>query len=218
MRLIAEPPTRIGAAAGSLYAEIPTVLIATERGGRQQTFGGCYVMRKSNLRPPDIPKEDIWHIYRARLSPIPTDADIPKLLAGACTGNTNSPPGSDRAYVPGVIGFDDKQLSDAIAAPQIVQVNKDFQISVTTSGNGCVSAADTQVILMEMSADVFVYDFTTATRPGIACTMILKSLPHNATLRFTKPGEAVIRVWGRRQGGNAPMGEPVVVEKRLKVQ
>ena len=81
-----------------------------------------------------------------------------------------------------------------------------------------MSADETGVVLTDMSADVFVHDMTTATRPGIACTMILKQLPHTATLRFSKSGEATIRVWGREQGGNSPFGKPVVVEKRVRVK
>jgi hypothetical protein len=64
-----------------------------------------------------------------------------------------------------------------------------------------------------------VYNFTTATHPGVACTMILKRIPHTVSLRFTKTGEAFIRVWGRRVGGDSPgLGVPVVLEKRITVK
>lgn len=218
VRLIVEPPTLIEGAAGSLYVQIPTVLLATQKGGEEATFSGCYTMRKSNLRPPDIPKEDVWHIYRADIKTAPADAEIPQMLAESCAENEIPPMDNNAARVPGVISFGTENLDGVVKVPETIEANKDFQITVITSGNGCVNADETGVILNERSADVFVYDLTTATHPGIACTMILKQLPHTATLRFTKPGEATIRVWGREQGGNTPFGKPVVVEKRVMVK
>jgi hypothetical protein len=218
VRLIVEPPNRFEGAAGSLYTQVPTVLISTMKNGKNQMFAGCYTLRKSNLRPPDIPKETGWHIYRANLKTIPADAEIPQMLAEACQDNKSMPDDRQPARVLGVIGFESEKLSDAVKTPATVEANKDFEITVTTSGNGCFSAGDTGVVLTDTSADVFVYDLTTATRPGIACTMILKQLEHKATLRFTKSGEAVIRVWARKQGGDSPFGEPVVIEKRIMVR
>lgn len=122
------------------------------------------------------------------------------------------------ARVLGILGFETKELSDAISAPAAVEANKDFQVTITTSGNGCVSKGDEGIILSESGADIFVYDLTTATRPGIVCTMILKKLDHAVTLRFAQKGEGVIRVWARQQGGASPLGEPVVVEKRVTVR
>ncbi len=135
--------------------------------------------------------------------------------------NIKSPPQSaeePQTRVPGVLGFESNELSNAITVPKTIEANKSFQATVTTSGNGCANAGDTGVILSDNSADVFVYDFTTAIRPGVVCTMILKQFSHTATLSFSKRGEAVIRVWGRRQGGASPLGEPVIVEKRLMVK
>jgi heat shock protein HslJ len=84
VRLIVEPPTRVEGAAGSLYTEVPAVLVARQRDGGERFFAGCYVARKSNLRPTDVPKEEVWRIYRASLSPVAADAALPKLLAQAC--------------------------------------------------------------------------------------------------------------------------------------
>jgi len=64
-----------------------------------------------------------------------------------------------------------------------------------------------------------VYDFTTATQPEVACTTMLKRLPHTATLRFSTPGEALIQVWGRRVGSETPRaGVPSVLEQRVRVE
>lgn len=217
VRFIIGSPT-IEGAAGSLYAQVPTVLIATMKTGKKQMFSGCYTLRKSNLHPPDIPKEDTWHIYRANLKPTSNDTEISQLLSESCAETSNMPDDNKGSRVLGVVALGDDGTDQSLVVPETIEINKDFEITVTTSGNGCVSAADTGVILGEMSADIFVYDFTSANRPGIACTMIFKTLPHKAILRFTQKGEAIIRIWGRKQGGNSPLGEPVIIVKRITVK
>ena len=84
VQLIVEPPTRISGAAGSLYSEVSTVIVAFNRDGSERIFVGCYVTRKSNLRPSDVPKEEVWRIYRASMFPVASGSAIPKLLAQAC--------------------------------------------------------------------------------------------------------------------------------------
>lgn len=108
---------------------------------------------------------------------------------------------------------------EAISAPAVVGVGQDFPVTITTFGDGCVEKGDEGVILGVNDATIFVYDFTTATRPGVPCTTIFKRLQHTVTLRFTQPGEKVIRVWGRQEaGGGTPLGGPVVLEARVRVQ
>lgn len=84
VQLIVEPPTRVEGAAGSQYAEVPTVIVARHRDGSQRIFAGCYTMRKSNLSPTDVPKVEVWRIYKASISPVAGGAVIPMLLAQAC--------------------------------------------------------------------------------------------------------------------------------------
>jgi heat shock protein HslJ len=84
VQLIVQPPTILEGAAGSLYAEVPTVIVARHQDGGERAFAGCYVTRKSNLDPSDIPKQEVWRIYKASVSPIAAGADIPKLLAQSC--------------------------------------------------------------------------------------------------------------------------------------
>jgi hypothetical protein len=84
VQLIVQPPTHIEGAAGSLYAEIPTVLVAQHDDGSIHTFAGCVVTRKSNLKPPDAPEEDVWHIYQAHFSAVKNNAAIPNLLVEGC--------------------------------------------------------------------------------------------------------------------------------------
>ena len=84
VQLIVQPPTRIEGAAGSQYAEVPTVIVARHRDGTERVFVGCYVTRKSHLSPMDVPKDEVWRIYKTSMSPVGTGSVIPTLLAKAC--------------------------------------------------------------------------------------------------------------------------------------
>ena len=77
VRLLLEPP-RVEGAAGSTYAALMTILVATTRGGNERVFAGCYVMRRSNVRDRG------WQIYRADVSTYPSTARISRLLAQSC--------------------------------------------------------------------------------------------------------------------------------------
>ena len=125
-----------------------------------------------------------------------------------------APPQESR--VPGIL---DESANDALVAPSAVMAGENFQVTITTIGSGCEREADTGVIVSEDSATVMVYDFTKATHPGVACAMIFKQLRHTITLRFTKRGNALIRVWGRRVGSDTPLGgAPTVLERRVTVR
>jgi hypothetical protein len=118
-----------------------------------------------------------------------------------------------------VLGLLAESANDTFVAPGAVLAGEDFQVTITTTGSGCERAADTGVIVSEDGATVMVYDFTKATHPGVACTMILKRLRHTVTLRFTRRGKALIRVWGRRVGSDTPAaGAPIVLERRVTVR
>lgn len=84
VQVIVQPPTRYDGAAGSVYVEIPTVLIAQHVNGGQATYAGCFVVRRSNIEPPDNPQAGVWHLYSADLTEVPDDAAVPALLAQAC--------------------------------------------------------------------------------------------------------------------------------------
>lgn len=86
IQLIVQPPARYGGAAGSLYAEIPTVLMAQHFDGAQLMYAGCFVTRRSNMPQPENPQDSAWHLYSADLTQQPADSSIPALLAEACPG------------------------------------------------------------------------------------------------------------------------------------
>jgi len=79
VQLIVQPPIRVEGAAGSLYVEIPTVLVARQRDGSQRVFAGCYVARRSNIQT-----ESSWRIYKASVSAVTNNTAVPKLLAETC--------------------------------------------------------------------------------------------------------------------------------------
>lgn len=76
--LVVHPPVWIEGAAGSQYAAVPTLLVATHTDSTQHTFVGCYVARR-----PNLPAEG-WSLNRASVRAIPGDAADVNLLAEAC--------------------------------------------------------------------------------------------------------------------------------------
>lgn len=78
VRLLIEPPPRVEGAAGSSFAEISTIIVATTRSGNERVFAGCYTLRKSNVRDMG------WQIYRADVSMVPSSARVSRMLAQGC--------------------------------------------------------------------------------------------------------------------------------------
>jgi hypothetical protein len=109
-------------------------------------------------------------------------------------------------------------IGDTIIAPDKVRAGEEFQVTVTTVGGGCDEAGDNGVVAGEGTASVYVYDFTSANRPNTVCPAIIKTFRHEVPLVFDQPGQAVIRVWGRRSGRFEPQGgSPAVLEFRVQV-
>lgn len=78
VRLLIDPTVSTEGAAGSVYAEIPTLIVYFTRGGNERVYAGCYVMRRSNVRDRG------WQIYRADVSQFPSTARLPRLLPQSC--------------------------------------------------------------------------------------------------------------------------------------
>ena len=125
------------------------------------------------------------------------------LLAGVLStlfiGCGTTPVGTP-VRIPGVIECETAtgKLSHLVA-PTVVQADKDFKITFHTYGGGSKSKGGEEVYITENNATVEVYDFTTATSLSSVCTMQLKLFPHTVTLRFAKPGEAIIKIVGQRE-------------------
>jgi len=78
VRLLIDPQFPVEGAAGSVFADIPTIVVATTRGGNERVFAGCYTLRKSNVRDTG------WRIYRAAVSQVPSTTRVSRLLARSC--------------------------------------------------------------------------------------------------------------------------------------
>jgi len=78
VRLLIEPSPRVEGAAGSSFAEISTIVIATTRSGNERVFAGCYTLRRSNVRDMG------WQIYRGDISVVPSSARVSRMLAQGC--------------------------------------------------------------------------------------------------------------------------------------
>lgn len=106
----------------------------------------------------------------------------------------------------------------AVAAPDIVTAGVPFTATVTTIGaDYCWQAADAKVEMDDATAVITPYD-SVLDDPDIGCAHAHRELLHPVRLRFTRPGEAVLRVHGRRVvGRDFDEDEAVVVEKRIRV-
>ena len=128
-------------------------------------------------------------------------------------------PDRQQARVPGIIDFGADGKKDVLRAPTRVRVGEDIEIKITTFGGGCDREGDTSVIILDNGAAIMVYDLTVANHPRVICPAVVKRMPHTVTLRFEKPGEALIQIWGRRVGPEAPLfGIPAVLEHRVTIK
>ena len=152
------------------------------------------------------------------------DRSSPPAASGSASSGaaaeTAPPEGPIRADESRVLGtLADPAETAPVLAPSSVAVGERFVVTITTTGSGCDRLGDTGVLLGERDAVIMAYDFTSANRPGVACTMIFKMLKREVPLTFQHPGDVVIRVWGRRakpDGGAG--GEPFVVERTVRVR
>lgn len=74
----------IGAAAGSSYAEMPTVIIATHTDGSVHTFYGCYTLRRTNPGVDPNPASTLWRIYSTNIKAAPANTPVSTLLKQGC--------------------------------------------------------------------------------------------------------------------------------------
>jgi hypothetical protein len=129
------------------------------------------------------------------------------------------PRNNEEAVILGIIDYGEERSKDVVTAPSSVRVGEDFKITITTFGGGCEREGTTSTIRTATGASVMVYDITAATRPGVICAAVIKRMPHSLTLRFERPGQALIRVWGRRVGPDTPpLGVPVTLEHPVTIK
>jgi hypothetical protein len=109
-------------------------------------------------------------------------------------------------------------LSGSIEAPDTVQAGESFPVTVRTVGlDGCWEPVMEDVSVSGLVADVIPFDSAEAPE-GAACTAALELLDHGFSLTFDEPGEATIRVEGRRVvGRDFEEVEPISMEEQVTV-
>jgi len=110
---------------------------------------------------------------------------------------------------------------DVIQAPAEVVVGEPFTATITTvGGSSCWEPDGATIELDPALAEMTPWDLNRLSpeNPEIVCTGALEALPREVTLRFTEPGDAVIRVLGRRVVGPDPgVWSDEVVEQAVRV-
>jgi hypothetical protein len=89
-------------------------------------------------------------------------------------------------------------------------------VSVTTYGDGCYTAGETEVVVQGLEAVITPYDYIPA--GDAACDRFLRVMVHQVTVAFESPGTARLRIHGidggTRRVGNM-IGDTVVVEREI---
>lgn len=91
-------------------------------------------------------------------------------------------------------------LDAVIDGPVTGSVGQRLQLTVSTFGNSCITAAGADVFIRDLDATVTPYD--QERRDGV-CLDYLKAYPRPITVVFDRAGDAMVRVRGRSfyQGG-----------------
>lgn len=97
------------------------------------------------------------------------------------------------------LGILNEDYYEPLVAPDTVQVNTDFDVTITTFGsNSCWSPAREEVERAPMRVDITVYDqYETG---DVACLDAIRPLSRTISMAFANTGEAIIELNGRRPG------------------
>lgn len=106
----------------------------------------------------------------------------------------------------------------SLEVPDQVQVGETFTATIRTVGlDGCWAPVGEDVTVEGLTATVVPFD-SRGDREGVVCTAALEFLDHAPQLAFQEPGEAVIRVEGRRVfGSDGAESEPMSLEATVTV-
>jgi hypothetical protein len=110
-----------------------------------------------------------------------------------------------------------------LTAPDTVDVNVPFNVTVTTIGlSGCWAADGARLASSARQATITPYDVAHTHFPGgepMFCTAALVRLPRTVQVTFTQRGEATLRVEGRVVRNADLVGaEPAALEKVIIVR
>ena len=138
------------------------------------------------------------------------------LLLAACEPATGPGPYEER--VVGVLAVAGDTAAKAVVVPDSARAGAELRVTVTTVGGGCDRGGEMEVEMRGLVAVLVPYDYTQRERDG-TCPSVVQRFPRTATLRFAQPGNALIRVQGRRIGPDTPPGGvPIQVEKSVTVR
>lgn len=132
------------------------------------------------------------------------------VLAGACDSPSGSGGNSSVREV-GYVQFRDAPVE--VTVPATARAGQAFTVRVVTRATGCSSADDTEVLVVGFSADVTPYDIRT-TGPNLVCGDEVQVFTHTAPVLFDTPGEATVRVHGRREPGD----DAITITRAVTVQ
>ena len=77
-----------------------------------------------------------------------------------------------------------------VEVPETVSVSMPFNVSIETAGGGCTRAGETEVEVVGNRAMVIPYDYRLV--GDQACTLMVVSIVHGATVTFDGVGEGTI--------------------------
>lgn len=128
------------------------------------------------------------------------------VLAAAC-----SPTGTDDLVQD--LAFIEMEGQPAqVSVPATARVEEAITVSVKTYGGGCTEMGETQVTVNGSVANVTPLDREPT--GDVGCPRIVREFTHEARVTFETPGEAEVRVHGRRMPG----GERFTVTRTVTVQ
>jgi hypothetical protein len=138
-------------------------------------------------------------------------------LSPAVTERANTGGGGVSRWLPPLDGFGLHLPTQVVVAPDTVTAGMPFDMTVNTVAlDGCWSADGGELAVSGSVATATPYDRRATAR---VCTMVLGTLAHHFSVSFDTPGEALIRVPGRRvREGDARYDEPVTAERTVVVR
>lgn len=204
--------------------------VPTRAGDRPGTGSGRG--RRGSTTPDDGgPERDAGRPSRTRRAGAALAASALLVAAAAACGDLTEPGEGQRGILrvepAGTAGSEVAAAAAAgpgdategsIEAPSQVRVGERFTATVTTVGlDGCWEPLGEDVSVEGLRAEIVPFD-TDATEEGVACTQALVLLDHPVQLSFDEPGEAVLRVEGRRVVGlDGSESEPLALETTVTV-
>ena len=114
------------------------------------------------------------------------------------------------------LGILNEDYFESLVAPDTVQINTEFDVTITTFGpSSCYSAAREEVDRAPMRVAITVYDeYATG---NVACAAVISPLPRTISISFEETGEATIEVNGRRPGSVSDP-EPLTLTHTVTVE